>query len=102
MVNKAPWKRQTPLKAILVKMKIKPRALENRNILLHAFPNSSEYTRCVQFTKLMIQAAVEAMYAALINSMKIQYFTEEENLYDMHVEPSYHISVSTGSLEQLS
>lgn len=45
------------------KMNLNPRALENRNILRHAFLNSSEYMRYVQFTKLMIQAATQVTQA---------------------------------------
>lgn len=36
------------------KIKMNPKALENCNILLLAFLNSTKYTRYVQFTKLMI------------------------------------------------
>lgn len=41
------------------KMKISPRALENRQILLNAFANSTEYMRYIQISRLLIQAAKE-------------------------------------------
>lgn len=62
------------------KIDISPRALDNRYILLHAFPNSFEYTRYVQFTKLMIQADIEALHAAPASSVPIQFFSDEETL----------------------
>lgn len=55
------------------KIRVSPKALENRNILFHAFTNSTEYRRYIQITKLIINKAAQHVH---LQSIPIHYFNE--------------------------
>lgn len=49
------------MQAYRAKMKISPKVMENKDIMFHAFTNSTEYIRFIQISKLIIRAATRGV-----------------------------------------
>lgn len=75
------------------KMRISPRALENHNILFHAFANSTEYMRYIQISNLIIKAATQAPQIPTHFFDTVEEFIHEGN--------GFTTTGSTGSLHKM-